>query len=152
MRSGLIAIWRRATYKSMICIRKLYLLLSLFVWFSLPVLAQTNIQSLEDEIFSSLDSLSEQSMRLNNELTQLRELVPTLKTQCSELSSSLENTHKQLSSYATSLELYKQKLQEQRKIVGLGMLILLLAVITRVVLFALKCKGVEIPYWLNTIL
>lgn len=151
MKSGLIAIWLRATYKSMICIRKLYCLLSLLVWFSLPVSAQT-MQSLEEEIFSGLDELSEQSMRLTEELNTLRSLVPELQTQCSELSSSLQNTHQQLHNYAVNLKLYEQKLNNQRKIIAAGMLILLAAVAIRVVLFVLKSRGVEIPYILNTIL
>lgn len=151
MRSGLIAIWRRATYKSMICIRKLYCLLSLLVWFSLPVSAQT-MQSLEEEIFSGLDELNNQSQNLTSELQELRNKVPALQTQCSELSSSLQNTHQQLHNYAVNLKLYEQKLNNQRKIIAAGMLILLAAVAIRVVLFVLKSRGVEIPYILNTIL
>lgn len=127
-------------------------MLALFASFlSCPALAQS-IQTLEDQIWCELDRLSEQSTSLTAELNQLRNLVPELQTQCSDLESSLLNTHQQLSSYAQILERQRLRLSAQRRLIAIGVIALLAMMAIKVAVLVLKARGVSLPYWINTLL
>lgn len=135
------------------------LLAALSFGFSQPAASQTTderMTQLEEEIWSSLDSLKRNSTSLIDELDELKRLREISDQKLTDLQSSLRNTLDAYNSLGQQLQNTRVDLQKkQRQVRKLTIILIVagvLAIAARGVILYLKAKGVEIPYIINTII